>query len=275
MCCFTEPVDDVSKTFIFARVEAGRQYLAYQMSLRFGVGFDEVETDPIGEEPETNPSDSRSAAGGLAMVLPVPLSVGGKFRFIDLTGSREMFNWLEEQFPDPWQLRSGEVVTLDAGDSFLEVERVGAYDASFVPTWSDFSRLDPRFRFKGPALEAMQRRYPDWSFAVFCLRPGAQNVQPMAFSFETRLGSRAFFPCLHVHDGHLRPSAAYDHVLYGQGDRFEEVAGTWGQDTGPGWKKSTSVWARKADQTLGIVQTGRPVARLAIVGERKNADVAV
>ena len=57
--------------------------------------------------------------------------------------------------------------------------RVGAYDASFVPTASDFARLDPRFRLPD-AVRGRVPAYADYGFAVFKLRKGEAEVHPLA-----------------------------------------------------------------------------------------------
>src|SRR5262249_2584466 len=115
----------------------------------------------------------------------------------------------------------------------LVVHDVGDFEASFVPRVDDFDRLDPRFRLPRAALDAMAP-YADWGFAVFKLRdvapaPGffgrlfggaaratPKTIHPMAFDFPRRDPSSLFFPTLHIHDGHVHPTASFDHSLYAQ-----------------------------------------------------------
>jgi hypothetical protein len=98
----------------------------------------------------------------------------------------------------------------------LKVVSVGAYDASFVPTIADFSRLDARFRLP-EGVWAKLPGYADFGFAVFKLKPGNAQVHPMAFSFPTALADTVFFPTLHIHDGEVHAKERFDHTLYLQG----------------------------------------------------------
>src|SRR5205823_2499411 len=108
MCCFSRKGVEVSGTQIFARMVApGRQILAYQLTL---ASKDEV-----------------------AMVLPLPVA-SAKLSFIDLSKHATLFADLASLFVEASNLRS---LGRDAEDT-LAVERVGAFDASFVPTRADF-----------------------------------------------------------------------------------------------------------------------------------------
>src|SRR5262249_38368525 len=126
MCCFSQPVISVSGTNIFARPDAdGRQLLVYSMTI--------------------------NARNDLAMILPLPVktTAGEKdVKFIDLKGYPEFFADMEVGFPRAHASTRG--LTLGdpaaASPSALEVIRVGDFEASFVPTQKDFSRLDERFR---------------------------------------------------------------------------------------------------------------------------------
>ncbi|MHC5019995.1 MAG: hypothetical protein ACYTGX_07775 [Planctomycetota bacterium] len=192
MCCFTGPIDRVESTRIFARLEpGGTQLLAYEMTL--------------------------TVATEVAMVLPIPTPAGSPedaLEFISLQACPDFFQPLSETFGSgPVGSAPGNVVVLSAP---LQVHRVGAFDASFVPSIADFDRLDPRFRLDGAVWDALPR-YADWGFAVFKLQPAhGTPIHPMAFRFPTRLPEQLFFPTVHVHDGSVHLTAEYDHVLYGQ-----------------------------------------------------------
>ncbi len=58
---------------------------------------------------------------------------------------------------------------------------MGSFEASFVPTRRDFSRLDQRFRLPDDVWQALLG-YDDWGFAVFKLGPMSRltGVHPMA-----------------------------------------------------------------------------------------------
>ena len=124
MCCFSQPVISVSATNIFARAGVGgRQFLVYSMSIK--------------------------ARNDLAMILPLPVKTpaGEKdVEFIDLKGYPSFFGDLLMGFPPPPTKRSWGLATRgDMSESAkLEVVQVGDFEASFVPTVKDFSRLDER-----------------------------------------------------------------------------------------------------------------------------------
>lgn len=200
----------------------------------------------------------------LAMVLPISRREGGRFKFVDFTGYSRIFEQLEKLFPD---LSDGDDLfgglTLAAGpESPLPVEKIGSFDASFVPTLADFDRVDARFRLK-PGIWEKLPAYQSWSFAVFQLRKGRHKVHPMGLAFETRFTGKCFFPTVHVHDGELHSEADFDHLLYTQGIA---AAGDWEEAS-----VATSVHIG-VDETHGFVRPG-PVYRRTIVGRRRNADV--
>ncbi|HVU26335.1 MAG TPA: hypothetical protein VHG71_01195 [Verrucomicrobiae bacterium] len=195
MCCFSGHVKSVSATNIFARKsESDRQFVVYSMTI--------------------------DMAKPLAMVLPIPVKKGSDekaVRFIDLENYQNFFGDLDSGFPRPIS-RSDSMQNLGVEPEsahILEVVQVGNFEASFVPTVKDFSRLDERFRMP-PDLFAKLPEYRHFGFAVFKLKPGAQTVHPMAFEFPTALEPQVFFPTVHVHDGKVHDRAKFDHVLYCQ-----------------------------------------------------------
>ena len=194
MCCFSRPVKSVSDTKIFARFGAkGRQFLVYSMKL--------------------------DAAEPLAMVLPIPVVEGVKetdLRFINLEKYPAFFEDLKSGFPEPIMLTNDYAsVTRSATKAApLKVIRVGSFEASFVPTAKDFSRLDERFRLPPQSFDKL-KGYSKFGFAVFKLKAGNQKVHPMAFEFPTS-SPRLFFPTVHIHDGEVHDKAGFDHDLYCQ-----------------------------------------------------------
>lgn len=215
MCVFSPKVELVRKTRIFARrADGARQYLAYSMAY--------------------------SALSELAMILPLPTppsSPEDAMRFIDLSGYEEFFDDLERGFlqppPEP---------TLGLAERSLEVHDVGSFEASFVPTLADFTRLDERFRLGGDVW-AQLPGYADYGFAVFRLKAGARSVHPMAFEFPTRAPAELFFPTVHVHDGKVHPTAQFEHILYCQSaSPFRESDITMRHP-----RSLTQYWLRRAD----------------------------
>jgi hypothetical protein len=246
MCCFSRPVQSVSATNIFARsAEGGRQYLVYSMKLR--------------------------AKEELAMVLPLPIKPGSgekAISFIDLKDYAEFFDDLSKGFPVP--LTKGPLSrSLGAPpkpEAKLEVVTVGSFEASFVPTMADFSRLDERFRLPSGTWEKLPT-YRNHGFAVFKLKPGESKVHPMAFSFPRAHPAELFFPTVHIHDGKVHDRADFDHALYCQG-----------ADTGMRWQESpqpASMFMRGIDRSQGIVDGKAHVYRKRLVGTYTNQDTWV
>jgi hypothetical protein len=155
------------------------------------------------------------------MVLPLPVKHGTGEKdvtFINLKNYPDFFGDLERGFPRPpsRSAHSNGITAAAAGARApLEVVQVGDFEASFVPTVKDFSRLDERFRLSQGVWEKLPG-YEDFGFAVFKLKPGRQNVQPMAFSFPRQDARTLFYPTVHIHDGKVHEKADFDHILYGQ-----------------------------------------------------------
>lgn len=169
MCCFTRPVREVSATNIFARADKeNAQFLVYEMRV--------AATEPV------------------AMVLPLPVDQSkgeNGVRFIDLQGYPNLFESLYFTFSPPPK-NAEYFMGMGGGGRSLAVQKVGAYDASFVPTIADFLRLDERFRLPDETWKKLPA-YKDWGFAVFKLRPGEQRYHPMAFSFDRKSDAALFF----------------------------------------------------------------------------------
>ena len=250
MCCFTGVVDSVSRTRIFARsAPKGRQFLAYEM--RF------------------------SAKEDLAMVLPIPVPEGAAddaVRFISLKDYPGFFAALDSGFPKPAPKPDAEAapqVPVTRAAPPLPVVEVGDFEASFVPTIADFSRLDARFRMPAGTWEKLPS-YAKSGFAVFKLKKGTRTQHPMAFEFPRANPDRLFFPTVHVHDGTVKEKAAFDHELYCQSADGEALAlQVWEESPG---LASGFVDVAKAQ---GVVAGDRHVHLHVIRGERKNEDVVV
>ena len=136
-------------------------------------------------------------------------------RFVALDGCPDLFDQLELLFAPPMQtLSKGHgLLRAQSARPRIAVTSVGSFEASYVPSVSDFDRLDPRFRLP-PDVWSQLPRYQDYGFAVFKLKAGDAKVHPMALWFETRDDQRLFFPTVHVHDGRVHAQADFDHKLY-------------------------------------------------------------
>ena len=254
MCCFSGPVKFVGNTRIFARPDGTHEWLAYSMQLS---------------------TDNENA-----MVLPLPTPPGSPddaVEFVNLEDYPTIFDDIEKLFP-----------ALDTLDDFggvmrgaphaapqLKVVSVGAFEASFVPTRSDFGRLDPRFRLPDDVWGHLPA-YHDWGFAVFKLKPGdRQNIHPMAFRFPLREGKGVFFPTLHIHDGSLARFADFDHTLYLQG--IEPKPTTMATRDGPierEWERAVDPPKTHVDlqRASNLVRADTPIYKLSIMGPYLNED---
>ena len=248
MCCFSGPVE-VADTQVFARsAGGGRQWIAYQATLSTD--------DPV------------------ALVLPLPVAAGAgedAVRFESLAAAPDLFDLLASGFPPPRRPR-GPFAAKRAPPPVaqrLAVHRVGAWDASYVPTVADFARLDPRFRLPDHVARGLPG-HDGSGFAVFALAAGAQTVHPLAFSFPRSDPARLFFPTLHVHDGVVHPHATFDHALYAQEAPGERLAlGAW--DESPRPARAFVDLARCG----ALVDGDRHVHRLEIRGLAENRDISI
>jgi hypothetical protein len=202
MCCFSSPPKRVASTSILSRLDKDRQFIAYGMQL--------------------------SASKELAMILPIPVVPGcpeDSVEFISLEEYKTLFSdlhsWLNPQPKGGG--RSKSPAARGSTSPSLIVHSVGAFDASFVPSIADFSRLDPRFCIDAQIWNAWPQ-YADYGFAVFKFKAGdSQQIHPMAFSFTTRDPSQAFFPTLHIHGNEATPHGHFDHDLYLQSPNRSSV----------------------------------------------------
>lgn len=241
MCIFSGAVERVSGTRIFARLDVEWQHLVYEMSL--------------------------TSAAEVAMVLPLPVvpGVAEGVRFVSLEHYSAFFADLAAAFPD----EGGDVLLgrapVAAGQETLEVQQVGAFEASFVPARSEFGRLDARFRLSEAVWHALPG-YHDFGFAVFQLRAGESRVHPMALSFRTREARSLYFPTVHVHDGTVPEWAAFDHALYAQG----RLA------TNRDWASSVgALGASLRQEAAGLVAPDQWGYRRLLYGTYENRDTRV
>lgn len=184
MSCFSGNVSRVAHTRIFARVtDHATQFLVYQIEY--------------------------AADNDLAMILPLPTppdSTADAVRFMDLSAYPQFFADLANGFP---KTRG------DAPASKISTQRVGSFDASFVPSRADFARLDARFRIDDAVWDELPE-YHDYGFAVFKLRADARTVHPLALEFSTRNSELVFFPTVHIQNGRVEANSYFDHDLFCQ-----------------------------------------------------------
>ena len=243
MCCFSRPVERVANTNIFARGgKEGRQFLVYSMTL--------------------------SAKEDLAMILPNPVPKESKddaVRFINLEKYPDFFQDMNKGFPPPPPLSAAGSRAAKAKP--LPVVEVGSFEASFVPTVKDFERLDERFRLPTEVWDKLPL-YKDYGFTVFKLKKGAKTIHPMAFEFPRRKPERIFFPTVHIHDGKVRDTAMFDHLLFCQRSETET-------DPILKWEESTQParFFMKLDKSQGLLDPDAHCYIRGIHGQQKNEDV--
>jgi hypothetical protein len=248
MCCFSQPVETVADTNIFARAaRSGGQYLVYSMKF--------------------------SAAEDLAMILPIPTprnSAEDAVKFISLEKYESFFDDMKKGFPEPPAPRGAGIKKDDTPKpAALPVVEVGSFVASFVPAIKDFARLDKQFRLPDGVWEKLPQ-YKGYGFAVFKLKKpakkdGTQKVHPMAFEFPRADTELLFFPTVHIHDGSVPAKAKFDHALFCQG------AAPLGWDESPGHPVSFM----KVKETQGIVDANAHVYRKLMKGMFANKDVGL
>lgn len=250
MCCFSQKVDHVADTNIFARgSKDGRQFLVYSMKFH--------------------------AAEDLAMILPIPTpkaSPDDAVRFINLEKYPAFFDDLKAGFPEPLTKGDGRGSKAAGGlpkDRPLPVVEVGSFVASFVPAVKDFARLDARFRLPDGVWDKLPQ-YKDFGFAVFKLKKPEkeeQKVHPMAFEFPRADTGILFFPTVHIHDGTVHPRERFDHALYCQLEGGAPMRWT----ESPGLADAFV----KVKETQGIVDGNAHVYQKVMRGVFENKDVAV
>ena len=260
MCCFARPVISVNNTQIFARLSGKQsQYLAYQMDYRSN---------------EAN-----------AMILPLPVrqpASDDSVRFIDLKGYDSFFKDLAKGFPyesPPTGIACSERPAFkDAAGFALEVFEVGNYIASFVPTMSDFDRLDPKFRISNEVWSSIPG-YQNFGFAVFQLAAGSLTPHPMALEFQTQPDNREiFFPTVHIHDGEVHESEEFDHALYLQHAEFDSKVSDYRnydiEDRATGLVRSKRQVANfaKSNQAAGILKPDLLLHKKIMNGNLPNTD---
>jgi hypothetical protein len=265
MCCFSQPVELVADTNIFARSNNGQQFLVYSMIY-------------------AAPSD-------LAMVLPLPVPPTPSedaVRFINLQRYPTFFDDMLRGF-SPWEalekIPRGKPISLDAPK--LRVHDVGDFEASFVPRIADFDRLDERFRIPPDVWDRLPA-YHAYGFAVFKLKATSRwftgalqklfggsgrkprRVHPMAFTFPRRNPELLYFPTVHVHDREVHPHATFDHMLYCQPDAVMEKYLQ-------GWEASEERASAFMDvaRSEGIVDPNQFCWRHPLEGRLQNRDTLI
>jgi len=212
----------------------------------------------------------------VAMILPLPVPAGtaeDAVRFINLKEYPDLFQDLKLGFPEPISRATAAKPAArpkaEAAPPPLVVVEVGEFEASFVPTVKDFSRLDERFRLPDNTWEKLPD-YKNYGFAVFKLKATATSIHPMAFEFPRADASKVFFPTVHIHDGTVHEQADFDHALYCQKREADKTSL-------PEWRESEFPAGRfvKVGKTQGIVDPKLHCYLWKVRGTRQNEDIRV
>ncbi|MBK8258508.1 MAG: hypothetical protein IPK82_38345 [Polyangiaceae bacterium] len=214
-----------------------------------------------------------SAGEDLSMILPLPVPQStpeGAVTFIDLSAYAEFFDDIAKGFPEPVAVGHAPRRALPPERAApLAVVEVGSFEASFVPSLSDFDRLDPRFRLPadaGAKLPGHERS----GFAVFKLMKGKKRIHPMAFTFPRAAPGALFFPTVHIHDGQVHAEANFDHALFLQRSPRAQTA------IPHGWQFSNNArYFVNIEKARGMVDGDRPIHRLRLKGRASNRDIYV
>lgn len=243
MCMFSSVVKDVAETKIFVRrTSRESQILVYAMQYQ--------------------------ADAELAMILPLPKSLGAgedAIRFFDLSGYPNLFEDIAKGFPKPRSSGSRDRAAVCA--PILRVHEVGNFEASWVPTLSDFSRLDSRFRLPASIWDRLPQ-YANYGFAVFKLKAGNKSLHPIALEFQTREPYRLFFPTVHVHDGSVEPEALFNHSLYCQS---EYPGSSWRASTLAGEPLLANDFIN-IERSMGLLLPDQVIFERPVVGSYPNED---
>ena len=259
MCIFSQAIQNVSDTLIFARhTDRDTQYVVYEMKY-----MSETEN---------------------AMILPLPVqtpATESTIQFIDLSQYDSFFKDLSRAFPEI-QPRGFARLAADgqvASNSILPVHEVGSFIASFVPTVGQFDRLDPRFSLPKSTWDKIPD-YSDYGFAVFKLKQLAGKPHPIAFEFKSRTND-IFFPTMHIHDGEVHDREEFDHTLYLQHPSFDAQVGRYhgpnmpDRQTGLVRSKAKAGEAVNCEKTKGIVEPELLLHRVSYNGVYPNRDMVI
>ena len=259
MCIFTQAIQSVADTSIFARrTNRDSQYVVYEMKYQ---------------------SEKANA-----MILPLPVqtpAAESSIKFIDLQDYKDLFKDLDNAFPHVVK-RGFNTLAADgqvASNSILRVHEVGNFIASFVPNVDDFDRLDPQFTLPKSTWDKIPV-YSDYGFAVFQLKELAGKPHPIAFEFKSRTND-IFFPTMHIHDGQIHAREEFDHALYLQHPAFDKQVDdyfgpeTLDYQTGLVRSKVKAAAVVKCEKTKGIVEPDLLIHRVSLHGVFPNRDMAV
>lgn len=249
MCIFASPVKSVRATSIFIGRLHDRQCVVYAMAVEL-------------------------RGGGNAMILPVHADAGD-IALLDLSDVPQFFEPLAELFTPP-QPRSLSYKSVSR--STLQVQKVGSYDVSVVPSVSDISRLNADvFNVAPSTARTLAIHYPGCALVVAVLRDSGA-FHPLAYT-HPRIRDVDFVPTRHAHgDGNERP--LWDHAIYyqvGEPDVRTGLEKRSAQATTGALAGLTTMLLGSPDGTklVPYLRHGAAMSRLRIKGPHANGDIRI
>lgn len=146
-----------------------------------------------------------------AMILPYPS--GQLATFINLQGCENLFTELATVFTP--LSRSVNFFTNQC-DSLLEVENVGSYNVSNVPSLDDFPRLNREiFTIDPRVFNCLQEYYREGFSFVVCQLQADAEYHPFAYIHNRQPNGQLFIPTRHFHLGEDGQNHTdWDHQIY-------------------------------------------------------------
>ncbi len=249
MCMFSGPVVDVSNTQIFVGSQNGTTFTAYGMKVDL---------------------DRRTP---VAMILPVPAS-SETIKLVDLSRQADFFEVLNENFA--LKTRGGGFRSSFGGDflGYIEVQTLGSYDVSVVPTIKDLDRVNPELlTISQRVKETLTRLYREGFCFVVAVLTTSGKYHPLAYSYASTKDVQ-FAPTVHEHGDDHGENPTWDHQIFIASQ--DDV--TINAPKGPGTVKVEGI----TNPTLPAI-TPRPgergvmsfkhLARLTVKGQVENMDV--
>ena len=178
MCIFAYPVQSVHKTRILVRPLPNNQQLTCYEN--------EVVT--------TNKN---------AMILPVPITVGGFMpQLCDMAHYTDLWADCERSFPESPAYGSGFSGggSLASVSKYIPVQRVGGYRCSIAPTLDHIKNIDPALFVLPIDTEALLRsKYPTGFGFILCVFMGTVKAHSIAYIHERLPSGLLFIPTMHEH----------------------------------------------------------------------------
>lgn len=236
MCISSREVKECHATRVFVRRHAATQ-----------TQFVAIETvvDDGSDEP-------------LAVVVPVPCT--RKPTLIDMSMTPNFFDNMASACAPPPRGRG--TARSKSLKRTLDVERVGSYECSFVPTSADMENIDALYRAPTTVMEEYKEGY---CFLVFKLSKGRQH-HPFAFSFISPL-DYVHVPMRRTHEG------LFDHVVYIQS--LEPPTLTIGEDVFQATRETDNGEFRVRSSATTILNQYYPIWRVVLKGDYANTDASV